>query len=104
MKITYIQGNIVADSFSRIDAFRLPSIINFEELLKAQLKGEELIAILQDNQISLKFQKLTFSSEHHFIATFQLTIYASLSLNYFDVKYSTLFTTSTIQARKSLQN
>ncbi|KMQ86467.1 pol polyprotein [Lasius niger] len=66
IKISYIQGqeNIVADSLSRIDALRIPSIINFEELAKTQLEDEELNGLLKDNQSPLKLQKLTFGPDH----------------------------------------
>lgn len=65
-KITYIQGqqNTVADSLSRVDALRLPSIINFQDLSKAQIEDEELSALLKDNETSLKLQKLTFGPDH----------------------------------------
>ncbi|KMQ88783.1 gag-pol protein [Lasius niger] len=46
---------------SRIDALRIPSIINFEELAKTQLEDEELNGLLKDNQSSLKLQKRAFA-------------------------------------------
>lgn len=64
--ISYIQGeeNVVADTLSRIDALCLPSVIDFEELSKAQLADEELAALLADNQSSLQMQKLTFGADY----------------------------------------
>lgn len=64
--IQYIAGpqNEVADTFSRIDAFRLPTTIDFEELALAQEHDDELKNFLQDKESSLRLQRLTFGPDH----------------------------------------
>ncbi|CAG9770651.1 unnamed protein product [Ceutorhynchus assimilis] len=52
--------NNVADALSRMDALRFPTVIEFNELAAAQEADDELKDILKNNQISLKFQKLTY--------------------------------------------
>lgn len=61
-KILYVKGqdNTVADSLSRVNALRLPTTIDFEELATAQCTNEELLALPKDNQSSLKLQRFTF--------------------------------------------
>lgn len=52
--IRYIneENNNVADANSRIDAFRLSTVINFNELSQAQAIDHELTQLLQDNNTS----------------------------------------------------
>lgn len=64
--IQYIAGqeNEVADAFSRLDAFRLPTTIDFEELADAQDRDDELKTFLQDKDTGLRLQRLTFGPDH----------------------------------------
>lgn len=74
--IQYINdmGNNVADVLSRVDAIRLPTVIDFNELSQRQAEDRELAQILQSNNTSLKFQKLTYGQNHQ-------AIYCDVSTN-----------------------
>lgn len=63
--IQYVAGqqNEVADAFSRIDAFRMPTTIDFEELAQAQEQDDEMKDILRDKNTSLQL-RLTYGPDH----------------------------------------
>ena len=65
-QISHIAGseNHIADALSRLDALRLPTVIDFIALAKAQAEDEELTALLKDIFTSMKLQRLTFGADH----------------------------------------
>lgn len=68
-ELEHIAGkdNTVADALSRIDALRLPTAIDFVELARLQAMDEELQNLQQNNNTSLRFQRLTFGPDHQAI-------------------------------------
>ena len=64
-KFDYVPGpeNVVADSFSRVDAFRLPTQFDLRQLAQEQEEDEELAELLAKDNHGLKLQRLTWGPE-----------------------------------------
>ena len=65
-EIQHIKGenNVVADDLSRIEAIRMPTVINLAALVEAQSSDEELAALMKDPNSSLAFRKLTHGQDN----------------------------------------
>ena len=63
--IEFLPGrdNIVADSISRIHAFRLSAVVSLNDLAAEQKTNQQLLRILEDPDYSLNMQKIMWGPE-----------------------------------------
>lgn len=60
--ISYLKGesNEAADALSRVNEIQTPSVIDYEELSRAQQNDQELKKVLEEPDSSLNFKQITF--------------------------------------------